>query len=146
MSGGLRLACSALALACAALSAACSSSATGRFEASGPRLGRWTMAPDRCLSGLHRGYVGADLFRADEREDTELVVVQRLEGPMVLARIPGTDEMVVFRADECATLQVDVHGNGVKVNGVPAVSGTVSIECDKPGFGSVRGAATFTCY
>lgn len=146
MSGARRAASCAFALAFAALAAACSSNATGRFEASGPRLGRWTMAPDRCLSGLRRGYVGADLFRADEREDTELVVVQRLEGPMVLARIPGTDEMVVFHVEECATLEVDVHGNGVKVNGVPAVSGTVSIACDKPGFGSVRGVATFTCY
>lgn len=147
-----RLVRPALALAASAalaLASGCASSASGHFEASGPRLGRWSMEPDKCLSGLHRGYVGADLFRADVHEDTEIVVVQRIgvdTGPTVLARVPGSDEMVVFRADDCATLAIDVHGNGVKVNGTPAVTGTITLECDKPGFGSIRGTAAFTCY
>lgn len=135
-----------LALALLALLAGCGPQAQGSFRAAGPRTGDWELVPDRCVSGFHRGFLGAELHRQDEREDTQLVLVVRPEGTLVLARAPGTDDMIVFRRDECRALEVDVHTNGVRINRVPSVSGSVTLDCDKPGFGAIRGRAQFTCF
>jgi hypothetical protein len=117
--------------------------AAGTFRAEGPVLKSWTMQPDTCLSAMRRGVFGADLYRRDEREDTELVVI---DGGFVLARVPGEDKMVVFSHDDCRVLAIDLHGNGVKVNGVPGIAGSVRLDCARAGVGRVAGHASFTCY
>ena len=121
---------------------ACGGTAEGAFRARGDKLGQWSMQPDTCLSGLRHGLFGADLFRHVEGEDTELVVAEEL----VLARIPGTGKMQVFTREDCSVLEVDTHFNGVRVNGIPGISGSVRLACERFGVGRIEGSATFTCY
>lgn len=120
----------------------CGGTAEGAFRAEGPQLGKWAMQPDTCLSGLRHGLFGADLFRHLEGEDTELVVAEGV----VLARMPGTGKMQVFTREDCAVLEVDTHFNGVRVNGIPGISGSVRLACERAGVGRIEGAATFSCY
>jgi hypothetical protein len=129
------------ALACVA--ALGCTSVEGGFRAEGPQLKNWELKPDTCINALRNGLVGADLYRHVEGEDTELVIAAP---GLVLARVPGEDRMVAFTKEDCRVLDYDMHGNGVKVNGVPGVSGSVRLECERPSVGRISGAATFTCY
>lgn len=129
-----------------ALLQGCGPQAQGSFHAQGARTGTWDLVPDRCVSGFHHGFLGAELHRQDEREDTQLVLVARPEGSFVLARVPGADEMIVYRREDCRVFEADVHTNGVKINHVPSVSGSLALDCDKAGFGALRGRVAFTCY
>ncbi len=118
----------------------------GSFTAdSGPGQ-PWQLAPDRCLSGGHSGYIGADMYRAQPGDDTELVVVTDGAGLRVLARVPNTGQMVVLTPGDCARFEAHVGYNGVTVNDIPAVAGSVRIDCTRPEIGHVQGQATFTCY
>ena len=136
----------ALALACtpaiAILVLGCGG-AVGRFQAEGPRLKAWTLEPDMCRSALRNGLNGADLYRRDEREDTELVIAAP---GLVLARVPGEDHMIAFTKEDCRVLDYDLHANGVRVNGIPGIEGRVALECERASVGHVSGSATFTCY
>lgn len=117
--------------------------ATGQFHAEGARLKAWTLQPDMCLSALRNGLIGVDLYRRDEREDTELVIAAP---GLVLARVPGEDHMIAFTKEDCRVLDYDMHANGVRVNGVPGVEGHVTLECERASVGRVSGSASFTCY
>jgi hypothetical protein len=124
----------------AALAAACGSSVAGSFQTIGPSS--WRLAPDTCASGLHRGYLGVDLYRLDPDDDTELVI----ESGGVLARLPGRGLMVRLGTADCRVLDVDLHPNGVKVNGVPALAGSVTLDCERSELGRLTGQARFSCY
>jgi hypothetical protein len=117
--------------------------ATGQFHAEGGQLKTWTLRPDTCLSAMRNGLYGADLYRRDEAEDTELVIAAP---GLVLARVPGENRMVAFTKGDCRVLDYDLHANGVRVNGVPGVEGHVRLECSRPSIGRIEGSATFTCY
>ena len=134
-----------LGFSCVIAIAACvgCSGAEGQFHADGPELKTWTLEPDTCLSGLRNGVNGADLYKKDEGEDTELVIAS---AGFVLVRVPGEDRMVAFARQDCRVLDYDLHFNGVKVNGMPGVAGSVKLECERPSVGKIEGSATFTCY
>ena len=116
--------------------------AEGRFHAEGPKLGSWTLVPDTCISGAHHSLEGADLYRNDERDDTELVVAS---AGFVLARVPGAHKMIAFAREDCRVLDVQTDWNGVRINGIRGVSGSVRLQCERPGVGKIEGYATFSC-
>jgi hypothetical protein len=118
----------------------------GAFEASGGPVVPWHLEPDRCMSGAHAGYVGADMYRDGPGEDTEVVVLTDGSGLRALVRVPGKDEMVVLTPGDCSRFEADVHGNGVRVNGIPAYAGSVRLDCQRPEVGHVTGEAKFVCY
>jgi hypothetical protein len=131
-----------LAFVAAAVVALGCTHAEGRFHAEGPKLGNWTLTPNACLSAERNGIQGADLFRNDPREDTEIVVAS---AGFVLARVPGANKMIAFTHDDCRVLDVQAGWNGVRINGVHGISGSAHIECERVGVGKIEGYATFSC-
>ena len=129
------------AMACAAIGC---THAEGSFHAEGPKLGTWSLVPDTCTSTAPRGLYGVDLFRNDEREDTELVITG---AGLVLARVPGGDRMVVFTKEDCRVLDIDlrriVTSRGKRM-GV-RVTGSVRLLCERTRVGKIEGSATFSC-
>jgi hypothetical protein len=133
-----------LLIAACALLTACTS-VNGAFETTG--ASRWRLEPNMCVSGMRRGYYGVDLYRrADHPEDTELVAVAAGDDVHLLARLPGRGLMVRLDRADCRVLDVEVHPNGVKVNGVPGLSGHATVDCDARELGHLAGSATFSCY
>ena len=123
----------------------CASTSQGAFHAQGPEIGEWDLRPDACASGMHAGYFGAALYRRDPSQDTELVVVKRFDGIVVLARAPNRKQMIVFRKRDCRVLDADVHLDGITVDDVASVEGSLRLDCDKEGVGHVEGEARFLC-
>jgi hypothetical protein len=127
--------------------AACTS-VSGSFQTGGaPGAAHWRLVPNMCESGLRRGYFGVDLYhRATDPDDTELVAAIEGGEPKILARLPGRGLMVRLLRADCRVLDIDVHPNMVKVNGVPGLSGHATIDCEAPELGHLEGSATFACY
>ncbi len=118
----------------------------GSFAAGSGPGPSWSLSPDHCTSGASAGYVGADMYRDQPGDDTEIVVIQDGGGFRVLARIPNSGEMVVLTPADCERFEATVGYNGVTVNDIPGVSGTVHLDCRRPEIGHVTGKARFTCY
>jgi hypothetical protein len=118
----------------------------GTFRANGGPGHAWELTPDRCTSGEHSGYFGADLYRAREGDDTEIVVIKDGGGYRVLARAPNTGTMVVLTPADCTTFDAGVDYNGVSVNDIPGVAGFVRLDCTRPEIGHVTGTARFSCF
>jgi hypothetical protein len=135
-----RIAC--LASIAAAIVALGCTHAQGQFHGEGPRIGSWTLAPDTCIAGSHHGLEGADLFRTNDRNDTEIVIAA---AGFVLARVPGANKMVAFTREDCRILDVDMGWNGVRVNGTRGIAGNAHIECERAGVGKIEGYASFSC-
>jgi len=142
----LRAATWIVAVACSASVACFHGAITGSFAATSGPGPDWHLMPDRCISGNHSGYLGADLYRDQKGDDTEIVVIKDGGGFRVLARIPDRGQMVVLTPDRCSRFDAEVHFNGVTVNDVQAVAGSVAIECTSPELGHVTGEASFVCY
>ncbi len=133
---------SAVVLAILVAGVGCTS-VSGSFSGHGAG-GDWTLVPNMCTSGLHNDYIGVDLYRRDPNDDTEIVVL--VEDNAVLARIPGQGKMVVLGKADCTKLEAEVSTNGVKVNGVHGLSGSVTLDCERPEIGHVVGTAEFACF
>jgi hypothetical protein len=135
---------SLIVFALGALAMACTS-VNGSFHATG--ASPWRLEPNMCESGLRRGYFGVDLYRrAEEPDDTELVALEEGGQVRLLARLPGRGLMVRLTRSDCDVLDVDIHTNPVKVNGVRGLSGHATIDCRARELGRLAGSATFACY
>ncbi len=112
--------------------------ASGQLQASGPRLGNWTMAPTSCTSLAAFGTSGAELRGADAHS------IRVMQDPALhVVAGPGVDGLMVDFA-VCAVLQGSVVSAPSLSTGSQVVSGTVTIQCTEPGGNSISGTATFS--
>lgn len=116
--------------------------AEGEFHAEGATFGSWTLVPDTCVLASRNHLDGADLYRNDEREDTELVVAT---AGFVLVRVPGQDKTIAFTKEDCRVLEYDLHWNSVRINRAGGLAGSVRLQCERPHVGKIEGNATFSC-
>lgn len=115
----------------------------GELHSRAGELGTWDLRPTRCTTGKARGLTAADLFSNDSRDDTEVVVVAvSSSSPVVLARVPARDRMMVLRARDCARFRVDVRPLRP---GSDVITGELAIDCALPDGGHLSGEAAFTC-
>lgn len=120
------------------------SNASGTFQNQGDA--RWALQVNSCTAGTWRGYFGVDLYRADPKDDTEVVLVLDSTGYHALVRIPHQGKMVVVRPSDCSTFDATLGYNGIEINESPGIQGKVSLDCTKSSLGHVEGTAQFVCY
>jgi hypothetical protein len=124
----------------------CLGGTNGVYRGSGG-LGNWEMHPNTCQSGLHRGFLGVDIYRRRPGEDTEVVIMNdMLAGPLVLVRVPNENRTVLFTRSDCKVMEVEMGRNGVEINRVPGLSGHARFECERASTGRFSGQGEFNCY
>jgi len=121
----------------------CATPLRGELRSSGGELGTWDLRPTRCTTGKAQGLVAADLFSTEAGDDTEVVVVALpSSSPVVLARVPARDRMIVLRPRDCSRFRVDVRPIHPRSD---IVTGDLALECALPDGGHLAGEAAFTC-
>ena len=118
------------------------STASGQFQATGPRLGTWVLQPTGCTSAAPMGLSGVVLAGTDPHT----VTVTR--GPTGLAVAAGTagDPTTHVSFAGCAAAQGEIHAIVSPSNGSQGFAGSVTVQCTTGGE-TLVGTATFDgCY
>ena len=103
-------------------------SVEGMLHVSGDDLGVWELAPNTCRSGESFGFHGVILFH-DNDESKQVRLARKPAGDYtVTARIPGTDDAVVF--NDCELMDIQVSRTNTQVNMIWAVEGSAKISCE----------------
>lgn len=120
-----------------------SPSVTGHLVLEAPGGEVRELRPDRCVSGDHFHFLGADL--ADGRGATIRAVLDPLRGPGVRVSLtPNPDDVpLVLDVQSCPGLRLDVSDSGWRVNEFRAVVGELELDCTTPGGGRVHGRLAF---
>jgi hypothetical protein len=121
----------ALALIPAAESGAVESQDTNSVHASGPTLGSLQLKANKCLSGGHWLFRGAEIFDETTQEVLVLrLVLDPIEGPIVrFYKDSEWGPSIVLRRPDCEKLEFDLHRTGVMVNGVEEVHVSLQLDC-----------------
>jgi hypothetical protein len=123
----------------AALFGACKSKASGSFEATGGKLGKWTFKPDKCFSGQRQGYFGVLLKRDGDKKHFIKVAKEPATGKTVVTvGIPGTDKGLILK--KCKVLKSNVQRTNTTINDIRCLKGSVEIDCPSAHF---KGKAKF---
>ncbi|MCA9658171.1 MAG: hypothetical protein KC486_07495 [Myxococcales bacterium] len=121
----------------------------GSLTSDAPTLGSWTFVPDTCESGQRRGFNGVSLYDDDHPEIAIDVVDDPLDGLALAVDGVQCDDRttctpVVLYASDCPALDGYIYRNtSVSTNNVWHVEGWVSVECELPGGGRLRGDVNF---
>lgn len=116
---------------------------TGQLVLEAPDGETRELRPDRCVSGDHFHFLGADLI--DGRGATIRAVLDPLRGPGVRVNLSrDVDEPpLLLDGQSCPGLRLDVSDSGWRVNEFRAVVGELELDCALPGGGRVHGRLAF---
>jgi hypothetical protein len=114
-----------------------SSDVDGTFEASGPRLGSFTFAPDHCTSGQTRGFFGVELTSRESENTVVRAVRDPVRGALIAIERPDA-KPIVLSPEECRSLEVRIDKTSTSINDVWAVEGRAAVDCAE-----LRGEVTF---
>jgi hypothetical protein len=115
----------------------------GRFEISGPTLGRQTLAPTSCAAGERQVFLGVDLLDEATGIVTRLVV-DPATGPVVRvfkASAPF-DASVLFHRSECRVFHFSLDSTGWRINHIDELRMSLELDCQLSSGDSIVGTAS----
>jgi uncharacterized protein (DUF983 family) len=102
----------------------------GRLQVKGPRVGTWTLTPDRCVSGQHKGYFGVRLSEKTGRYWTRVIKTSSGGLEMVIPlRGKGENPKAVLHLRDCKVLKGKVVRTNMRHNHTWIMRGWVEIDC-----------------
>lgn len=125
----------------------------GTFHAKDSRVGTWTLNPNKCTSGQHKGFFGVYLSAKGEKPWVK-VVKDPASGKLVVTvpfLAPGQDSNYGVVLKNCKVLEGNVARTNTRVNRTWMVQGRIKVDCalkhkDGPN-GRVWGEVDFAqCY
>lgn len=115
---------------------------TGHLVLEAPDGETRELRPDRCVSGDHFHFLGADLI--DGRGATIRAVIDPLRGPGLRLSFAAADAPAfLLDGQSCPGLRLDVADSGWRVNEFRAVVGELELDCAVAGGGRVHGRLAF---
>jgi hypothetical protein len=119
-------------------------SLAGRFQSTNERLGRWTLTPTRCLSGIERGMNGLVFVFGNGQPVEEIRVDTAREGDNVVEVRMADRQGSVYRVREreCKVIEGSITTTHITVNGEPIerLVGNMHFSCPAEG---LEGTASF---
>lgn len=130
------------------LCAACDQPPTGSLVSRGGTLGDFTFAPDRCVAGTTREFLGADLFDPGGRRGRALA--DPIWGDAFSYGTPESPSLLLGHQSDCSSFEMAIHydrcgacGKNDTDEDDETVSGWLRLDCATPGGGRIAGAIDF---